>query len=136
MRLAHGGGGLIQRGAGLIEAELRIAMIEFADHLALFDEIAKIHRRGDDASGNQRRDVAGFVGDEAAGLLESGGNGAGNGLRGAHGHGLRAGGTGGGDLVFAGTACQKERRDRKREDDQVGSLLCPLSWVGLSGFRA
>jgi hypothetical protein len=29
--LAHGRGGLIQGGAGLIEAELRVAVIEFAD---------------------------------------------------------------------------------------------------------
>src|ERR1039458_5429083 len=68
---AHAGRRLIQRGAGLIEAKLRVAVIEFADHLALFDEIADVHRRGDDAPGNQRRDVAGLVGDERAGLLET-----------------------------------------------------------------
>ena len=76
------GGGLIQRGAGLIEAELRIAVIQFADDLALFDEIADVDRRGDDAPGDQRRDVAGFVGDEGAGLLEGGRDGAGDCLRG------------------------------------------------------
>ena len=69
-------------GLRLIEAELGVAMIEFADHLALLDEIADIHRRGDDASGDQRRDVAGFVGDEGAGLLEAGRNSAGDGLGG------------------------------------------------------
>ena len=83
------GGGLIERGARLVEAELGIAMIELADHLALLDEIADVDRRGDDAAGHQRRDVAGFIGDEGAGLLEGGRNGAGDGLRGGDGDGLR-----------------------------------------------
>ena len=113
LRLADAGGGLIERGARLVEAELGVAVIELADHLSLFDEIADVDRRGDDASGDQRRDVAGFIGDEGAGLLEGGRNGAGDGLGGGDGDGLGAGGAGGGDLVFAGTAGQKQRRDEE-----------------------
>ncbi len=129
LRLADAGGGLIERGAGLVEPKLGIAMIEFADHLSLFDEIADVDRRGDDASGHQRRDVAGFIGDEGAGLLEGGRNGAGDGLRGGDGDGLGASSAGGCDLVFAGTAGQQQRRDRKCEDDRSVHLLCPLSWL-------
>src|ERR1019366_6297466 len=79
--LPHAGGRLIQGGAGLIEVELRVAVVEFADDLALFDEIADVNGRRKHAPGHQRRDVTGFIGDEGAGLLEGGRDGTGDGLR-------------------------------------------------------
>ena len=47
LRLAHGGGGFLQLRARLVEPQLRVAMVEFADHLALLDELAHIDGRGD-----------------------------------------------------------------------------------------
>src|ERR1019366_2771961 len=134
LRLAHAGGGLIQGGAGLIEAELRVAVIELADDLALFDEIANVDGRGDHAPGNQRRDVAGFVGDKCAGLLEGGRNGAGDRLRGGDGYLLGVYGTCGRGLVVAGAAGQKEsHKDECDDDKSVHLIYAPLgalvSWI-------
>ena len=137
LRLTHAGRGLVQRGAGLIEPELGVAMIQLADDLPPFDEIADIHGRGDDAPGNQRRDIAGFVGYEVAGLLEGGRDGAGNSLRRRDGHRLRSGRPGGrGGRVALGAAGQKQGSDEKRENDEVDSFTAPLAWVGFPGFPA
>ena len=134
--LAHAGGGLIQRGRGLVEPELRVAMIQFADHLPLFDEIADVHRRGDDAAGNQRRDVAGFVGDEGAGLLEAGRDGAGNSLRGVTVTRLRPGRSGGRGRWLAEQPARKREAMKSARMTKSVHLLCPLvGWVP-AGFRA
>ncbi len=54
--------GFVQLRLRLLQPQLGVAMIEFADHLPLFDEIAHVHRRGEHAPGHQRRDVGGLVG--------------------------------------------------------------------------
>ena len=80
--LAHAGGGLVQRGAwpgrggaGRRGDRVRRSTCPCLTKSPTLTGVA-MH-----APGNQRRDVAGFVGDEGAGLLEGGRDGAGDGLR-------------------------------------------------------
>ena len=114
-------------GFGLIEAELRVAVIEFADHLALLDEIADVDGRGDDAAGDQRRDVAGFVGDEGAGLLEAGGDGAGDGLGGGDGDGLRAGRR----PAAAASCCARSSRPGREMRERVARMSSRFIYCAL-----
>ena len=57
---------------GLIELELRVAMIEFADHLALLHCAPTSTGVDDNASGDGGRDVGAFIGNEGSGLFEAG----------------------------------------------------------------
>ena len=70
LRLADGGGGFLELRAHLVEPQLRVAMIQLADDLALLHEIANIDRRRDHAAGDGGRDVGGFVGDKGSGFFE------------------------------------------------------------------
>ncbi len=66
----------------LVQPQLRVAMVQLADHLPLLYEVAHVHRRGHHAPGHQRGDVRRFIGNERAGLFEGCRHGAGDGLAG------------------------------------------------------
>ena len=57
LSLAYGGGGFVELSAHLIESQLRVAMIELADHLALFHEVADVHRSRNHTAGDGWRDI-------------------------------------------------------------------------------
>jgi hypothetical protein len=57
---------LLEGGLRMLEVEVRAARIEPHDDLPGFHDVANVGRGIDDRTGYQRRDLGGFVGDEAS----------------------------------------------------------------------
>lgn len=68
--LPLGGSSLIELRPSLVETELRIAVIEFAHHLPLRNEIAHVDRRSKHAPRHERSDIGSLIGGKRPILLE------------------------------------------------------------------